>query len=124
VVTVALANTDAHAKNLSVVHSGPNTVALAPLYEVAPTLFFLPTQRQAALPVGHKWRIDEITRRHLEEEARSWGVPEPLARQTISSALERLEAGMREADAEFAALPDGMRDVVRLQFERLVASEL
>lgn len=124
VVTVALANTEAHAKNLSVVHSGPNTVALAPLYDVAPTLYFLPTQRQAALPVGHKWRIDEITRRHLEEEARSWGVPEPLARQTISSALERLEAGMREADAEFAALPDGMRDVVRLQFERLVASEL
>ena len=124
VVTVALANTDAHAKNLSLVHVGPSTVALAPLYDVAPTLFFLPTQRQAALPVGRKWRIDEVTRRHLLEEARSWGVPEPVARATITSALERLESGMREADAEYPALPKGMRGVVRLQFERLATSEL
>ncbi len=123
VVTVALANTDAHAKNLSLVHDGPNTVTLSPLYDVAPTLFFLPTQRQVALPVGRKWRIDEIARRHLLEEARTWGVPEPLARATITSALERLEAGMREADAEYPELPTGMRAVVRVQFERLVTSE-
>ncbi len=124
VVTVALANTDAHAKNLSVVHVGPNIIALAPLYDVAPTLFFLPTQRHVALPVGRKWRIDEITRRHLLEEARSWGVPDSLARSTIGSALEQLEAGMGEADAEDVELPAGMREVVRLQFERLASSEL
>jgi len=123
VVTVALANTDAHAKNLSLVHVGPNTVALAPLYDDAPTLFFLPTQRQAALPVGGKWRIDEITRRHLLEEARAWSVPEPIARATITSALERLESGMREADARYPGLPDGLRGVVRTQFERLAASD-
>lgn len=123
VVTVALANTDAHAKNVSLVHVGPNTVSLSPLYDVAPTLFFLPTQRQAALPVGRKWRIDEITRRHLFEEARAWGVPEPVARATITSALEKLESGMREADAEYPELPAGIRGVVRLQFERLVTSE-
>lgn len=85
---------------------------------------FLPTQRQAALPVGGKRRIDEITRRHLLEESRAWGVPEPLARATITSALERLENGMREADAEYPELPDGMRGVVRLQFVRLATSEL
>jgi len=123
VVTVALANTDAHAKNLSLVHVGPNTVALAPLYDIAPTLFFLPTQRQAALPVGLKWRIDQITRRHLLEEARAWGVPEPIARATITSALERLESGMRDADAQYPGLPDGPRGVVRLQFERLATSD-
>jgi serine/threonine-protein kinase HipA len=123
VVTVALANTDAHAKNLSVLHASPNTISLAPLYDIAPTLFFLPTQRHAALPVGRKWRIDEITRRHLLEEARAWGVPEPIARATISSSIERLENGMHEADAEYPELPDGLHDVVRLQFQRLAASE-
>ena len=100
-----------------------NSVSLSPLYDVAPTLFFLPTQRQAALPVGRKWRIDEITRRHLFEEARGWGVPEPVARATIQSALEKLESGMREADAEYPELPAGIRGVVRLQFERLLTSE-
>jgi len=123
VVTVALANTDAHAKNVSLVHAGPNTVTLSPLYDVAPTLFFLPSQRRVAMPVGGKWRVDEITRRHLLDEARTWGVPVPLARGTIASALERLEAGMREAEAAYPELPDGILGVVRLQFERLVASE-
>jgi serine/threonine-protein kinase HipA len=123
VVTVALANTEAHAKNLSLVHAGPNTVTLAPLYDIAPTLFFLPTQRQAALPIGRQWRIDEITRRHLLEEARAWGVPEPIARATITSALERLENGTHEADAEYPGLPGGMRGVVRFQLERLATSE-
>ena len=123
VVTVALADTDAHAKNLSLVHAGPHTVAPAPLYDVAPTLFFLPTQRRAALPVGGTWRIDEITRRHLLGEARAWGVPEAIARGTITSALERLESGMRDADVGYPEPPDGMRDVVRRQFERLATSD-
>lgn len=124
VVTVALGNTDGHAKNLSVVHAGPNTITLSPVYDITPTLFFLPTQRQAALPVAHKWRIDEITRRHLAEEARTWGVPEPLARSAINSSLERFETGMRDADAAYPGLPEGIRIVVRRQFERLAASEL
>lgn len=123
VATVALANTDAHAKNLSLVHVGPNTVALAPLYDIAPTLFFLPTQRQAALPIGGKWRIDEVTRRHLLDEARAWGVPEPIARVAITSTLDRLESGMRDADEAYPEPPSGMRDVVRLQFERLATSD-
>lgn len=122
-VTVALADSDAHAKNLSVVHTGTGTVVLSPLYDVAPTLFFLPAQRQAALSVGGKWRLDEITRRHLLAEARGWSVPETVAREAITHALERLETGMRDADASYPGLPDGMRRVVQLQFERLAASE-
>ncbi len=122
VVTVALANTDAHAKNLSIVHSGPGTIALSPLYDIAPTLFFLPTQRRAAMPIGQKWRIDEITRGHLLAEARSWRIPDTVARTTIDGALERLESGMRHADAAYPHLPDGLRELVRDHFERLAAS--
>jgi hypothetical protein len=56
-------------------------------------------------------------------EARAWGVPEPIAREAITSALERLESGMRDADVGYPELPDGMRVVVRLQFERLATSD-
>ena len=73
--------------------------------------------------MGGTWRIDEITRRHLLGEARAWGVPEPLARGTINSALERLDSGMRDADEGYPELPNGMRDVVRRQFERLATSD-
>ena len=122
VVNVALANSDAHAKNISVVRASPRTLSLAPLYDVAPTLFFLPTQRQAALPVGGKWRIDEITRAHLISEARSWGIPDIVARATIDDTVERLQAGMANADAAVPDLPDGLRAVIRTQFERLAVS--
>ena len=50
-------------------------------------------------------------------------MPEPIARGTITSALERLESGMRDADVGYPELPNGMRDVVRLQFERLATSD-
>jgi hypothetical protein len=51
-------------------------------------------------------------------------VPEPLARSAINSSLERFETGMRDADAAYPGLPEGIRIVVRRQFERLAASEL
>ncbi|MGH7776976.1 MAG: HipA domain-containing protein [Candidatus Dormibacterales bacterium] len=121
-VTVALGNADAHAKNLSVVHSGRGTVALAPVYDVSPTLFFLPSTRQAALPVGRKWRIDEMERSHLLAEVRGWGMPERVAQMVITNALERFDVGLADADAAYPGTPPGMRDVVRRQFERLARS--
>jgi serine/threonine-protein kinase HipA len=122
-VTVALANTDAHAKNLSVVYASRGIVELAPVYDVSPTLFFLPSTRQTALPIGGKWRIDEIGRSHLLAEARAWGMPEKVARTVITGALERFEAGMAAADAEYPGTPPGMREVVVRQFERLATSD-
>ena len=71
------------------------------------------------MPVGGKWRIDEIGRSHLMAEARSWGVPEGVARTTIEGTFERLEAGMTSADAAIPDLPDGLRAHVRAHFERL-----
>jgi len=121
-VTVALANTDTHAKNLSVVHAGRGIVTLAPVYDVSPTLFFLPSTRQAALPVGGMWRIDEMERSHLVAEARVWGMPERVARTVIVDAIDRFETGMAAADSAYPETPPGMRDLVVRQFERLAAS--
>jgi hypothetical protein len=85
-------------------------------------LYFLPATRQAALPVGHKWRIDEMERSHLVAEARSWGMPDSVARATIASTLERLKAGVAAADEAFPEAPAAMRDVVNRQLDRLAAS--
>lgn len=122
-VNVALLNTDAHAKNVSVVHAGARTITLAPLYDVAPTAWFLPAQHQVALPVGGKWRITEITRRHLLDEARSWGVPDRVARTTIDTVLEGLAAGMAAADARHPATPVAMRTAVEAQLRRVTTSD-
>ena len=121
-VTVALSNTDAHAKNLSVIHSGPGSIRLAPVYDVSPTLFFLPSTRRAALPIGGKWLIDEMERSHLLAEARLWGIPERVGRDTIDAAVVRFGAGLSEADRLYPGTPPGMRELVQRQFDRLAAS--
>jgi serine/threonine-protein kinase HipA len=122
VVNVALLNTDAHAKNLSVMHTGPRTVSLSPLYDVAPTAWFLPVQSRAALPVAGKWRIAEIERAHLLAEARSWGIPDAEARRTITATLDAVAAGLGEADRRYPDVPDAMCAAVADQVARLVAS--
>lgn len=118
-MNIALLNTDAHAKNVSLVHSGPGTVALAPLYDVAPTQWFLPSQVQAALPVGGKWRIDEIERRHLLGEARAWRMPKAIARSVIDLTIEVLANGTEVATQRFPTAPESMRLAVHAQIHRL-----
>jgi serine/threonine-protein kinase HipA len=122
-VNVLLLNTDAHAKNLSVLHTGAGTITLSPLYDLVPMAWFLPTQAQLALPVGGKWRIREVERRHLLAEARAWGVPEAVARATIDAALERVRAGIAAADEQHPAIAPGMRDAVVAQVERVGGSD-
>ncbi len=120
---VALLNTDAHAKNISVLRAGLRTVTLSPLYDVAPTAWFLPGQTQAALPVGGKWRITEITRGHLLAEARAWGMPEPVARDVIANTLAALALGMADADRRHPATPGAMRHAVETQLRTLRTSD-
>ena len=119
VVTVALLNTDAHAKNISLLHTGPRTVALSPLYDVVPTAWFLPVQARLALPVGGKWRIDEIERHHLLAEAAGWGVPEGEARRVITATLGAITAGVAGADERFPGAPADMRSAVSVHMARL-----
>lgn len=123
VVNIALGNTDAHAKNISVLRVSPTTVRLSPLYDVVPVLFFLPAQRRAALSVAGKWRIDEITRRHLLDEAVHWGVPRAVALSTIDTSLGRLEDGLSRAGSDHA-VPAALLGSVWRQFERLATSEV
>jgi len=118
IVNVALINTDAHAKNISIVHAGPRTVTLSPLYDVAATAWYLPTQTQVALPVGGTWRIHEVERRHLLAEARSWSMPETVARSIIDKTLDAVLAGMATADARYPDVPAGMRAAVDAQARR------
>ncbi len=122
-VNVAMLNTDAHARNVSFIYAGPRTIRLSPLYDVAPTAWFLPVQDQAALPVGGKWRITEISRRHLLAGARAWGMPESVARAVITDTLQALTSGPAEADRRYPTTPDAMRQAVEAQLHRLRGSD-
>ncbi|MFN8622953.1 MAG: HipA domain-containing protein [Chloroflexota bacterium] len=122
VTNVLLLNTDAHAKNVSVVHRPDRTIALAPLYDLVPTAWFLPGQSQLALPVAGKWRIREVERGHLLAEARSWGVPARAARATIDATISAVAGGSDAADERVPGVSGEMRSAVVGQIERVAAS--
>lgn len=121
VITVALGDGDAHAKNHSLLHRG-TAVTLAPLYDVVTTVAFQPRQRYAALAVDGKFRLDEITRAHVSREAHAWGIPERAVRTIIDGAIERLRAGMAAADEAYPELAPSVRLAIRSQFDRFVGS--
>lgn len=123
VVNMALGNADAHAKNHSVIHQA-GTATLSPLYDVSPTMAFVPEQHAASLRIDGKVRMDGITRGHLVREAVAWGVPQPVATRTIDETLDRLRAGMDDADARYPDLPARIRDHVRRSFERVATSAM
>lgn len=120
-VNVALGNTDAHAKNISLFHDPGGTVRLTPVYDLAPTLGFI-AQRHVGLPVAGKFVITEITREHLVREAASWGVPERAARDAVERTIAATRAAIASADATYPGIRGDVRALAIQQLERLVAS--
>ena len=108
--SVALRNADSHAKNLSLLHQG-NAVRLAPLYDVAPTLAFVPRQTTLGLSIGGKFKLTEIGSEHLVAEAMSWGVPERDASETISSVAAAMNGAVEEANDLYPTVPATAREL-------------
>jgi serine/threonine-protein kinase HipA len=122
VVNVAVANTDAHAKNHAVFHQPGNVIRLTPMYDVAPTIAFI-DQRHVGLPISGKFVLADIGRGHLIREAETWDVPAPIARDTIDRVLDALMAvGVPEADAAYPLLDPRIRDIAVASIRRLAAS--
>jgi serine/threonine-protein kinase HipA len=85
---VAIGDTDAHARNHGFLLD--DAVALSPLYDVAPAIEFAPTTR-LALRVGGLEQLDDVTRAHLQLEARSWGgMDRAHADSAVDTTLESL----------------------------------
>jgi serine/threonine-protein kinase HipA len=108
--SVALRNADSHAKNLSILHQG-NAVRLAPLYDVAPTIAFLPRQTNLGLSIGGKFKLTEIGAEHLMAEATSWGIPARDAAETINAVAAAMSDAVAEASDLYPSMPTSARDL-------------
>jgi serine/threonine-protein kinase HipA len=108
--SVALRNADSHAKNLSILHQG-NAVRLAPLYDVAPTIAFLPRQTTLGLSIGGKFKLTEIGAEHLVAEATSWGIPARDAAETVDAVAEAMSDAVAEANDLYPTIPKAARDL-------------
>jgi serine/threonine-protein kinase HipA len=105
--TVAIGNADAHGKNLSLLHTTPGVVELAPLYDTVPTVLWPTLRDEAAMRVNGRPRLATVTLDDLVTEARSWNLGATIARRAVTETAERLSAAAHEM-----TLPVPLADLV------------
>ena len=96
----AIGNTDAHAKNLSVLHLPDGTHRLAPAYDVAMHTHHRHAETRVAMDVDGTQEIGALTSAHLTAEAGGWGMPPRLAARVVRETLERLGAALGGLDRD------------------------
>ena len=103
----ALLNTDAHAKNYSLMLSG-STVSLAPLYDVLSIGAFLEENEHPLFPMrlGKTFDLEQVFPETLTTEARHLQLPADMAANIINQVLTRLNTAL-DTTAESMAALDG-----------------
>ncbi|MFU8888917.1 MAG: type II toxin-antitoxin system HipA family toxin [Trueperaceae bacterium] len=109
-LSAAVGNLDMHAKNVSLLHHPDGTLALAPAYDFVPQAH-QKNDGELALAVAGAYRHAEVTRTHLIEEGRSWGLRD--AERTIHEALETVLETAGSEVPHARAYPRLVEDITR-----------
>jgi serine/threonine-protein kinase HipA len=96
---VVIGNTEAHGRNVALLHPRPGVVALAPLYAVTPTTFWSTAGTDAAMSVDGRSALKSVTLDDLEAEGAAWGLGRRKVRREAWRTAERIRdlAGKAEA---------------------------
>ncbi|WP_435735875.1 HipA domain-containing protein [Cellulosimicrobium sp. PMB13] len=97
---LALGNTDAHAKNISLLRHDDGTVRLAPAYDVSMHLHHHHASRTFAMDVAGTRDMDALTSAHLVAEGISWGLPPRRARRAVTQTLDDLTTALADVDRD------------------------
>jgi serine/threonine-protein kinase HipA len=118
---VAIGNTDAHAKNLSVLHPGDGSLALAPIYDVSPHRHYALGERRSAMDINAVQDIDAVTAGDLIAEAESWGVRPADARDVVHGTLDRLRSELtRSTASDRVGVPEEAFTTMERRVDRLI----
>jgi serine/threonine-protein kinase HipA len=127
-LNVAIGNTDAHAKNISVLHHHNGTMTLAPAYDISPHRHYPTSGRRAAMDVNGLQNIDAITADDLVAEAVTWGFKADAAHDAVTRLLTRtltyLEdspPGDKVAVQLRSRVPDRVLTSLRSRTKRLIS---
>lgn len=120
VVNVAGGNTDAHAKNFSLLHHEDGATVLAPYYDAAPLALAYDGTQALAMRINGVPQLPDVTRDDLLSEAVSWGLTDARARAIIDETLERIIEATRTVPAH-ASIAAHVPGYVRGQAQNLLA---
>jgi serine/threonine-protein kinase HipA len=114
VFTCAAANTDAHAKNYSVIHSGTQ-MRLAPLYDLGSNAMYRGDQPMpSAVSIGGERVMARIGMTHWLKTARTLGVDAHIAQDAVDRIRGGVAAAFVAARADLFADDDGLAYADRL----------
>lgn len=116
---IAIGNTDAHAKNYSLLHDERGGTRLAPLYDIAPLGLRYEAGEQLAMSVNGQGSQPDVTVDDLATEAAAWGLASSRAREIIDDTLHRLIDGTQTLPAE-PSIEAHVPGYVRLQAQNLL----
>lgn len=120
VLNVAAGNTDAHAKNFSLLHQDAGQVRLAPFYDAAPLALAYGATQALAMRINGVTQLPDVTRDDLVAEAQTWGLDAGLAGTIVEETLERLIAATRTVPAH-PSIAKHIPGYIRGQAENLLA---
>ncbi|MGY6496630.1 MAG: type II toxin-antitoxin system HipA family toxin [Microcella sp.] len=89
-VNVACGNTDAHAKNFSLIHDDTGRTRLAPLYDITPLALRFEASQQMAMTINDIWHIPDVTAADIAAEGAKWGIGQARAGEIVGDTLDRL----------------------------------
>lgn len=120
VLNVAGGNTDAHAKNFSILHQANGQTELAPFYDSAPLALAYDATQALSMRINNKWQLPDITREDLVEEAANWGIEPGRATDVIDEALGEIIRATRTLEAH-PSIAKHIPGYIRGQAENLAA---
>lgn len=114
IYNVLIGNADAHAKNLALLRDAAGTLALAPFYDMVPTIVYPESmvERTPALDIGGAPRIDAVERRHWERLATETGYARGFVMRRVSELAGAVVEAMPNA---VAVLVEGTADATRVE---------
>jgi len=104
--STVIGNADAHAKNLSVLHTSPGRIELAPLYDLVPTALWDKLPDRAAMHINSQRKLSLVRMDDIVSEAAGWNLDRTEAEQTVRNTVGAMLENLNELPEEFARLVD------------------
>ena len=104
VFNLLIGNSDAHAKNLSIIYDLDGKPRLAPFYDLVCTRAYTRLDRMMAMSIDDEFDPDIITPKHLVQQAKKIQVTGPFLRSRIQAMLTRLPIATKAAIQGLSAI--------------------
>jgi len=110
-----LGNSDAHAKNISIIHGPQRNYRLAPFYDLVCTRAYVRLDRKLAMACGQEFDPDLIGKEHLKTMAQDIGVTARLVNQKLKQYFEQIPGAMIKARTDLMQQGFAQNDIQNVE---------